>query len=385
MISLMKPAQITARAATELADLYEAAGTTLAELTEAVERRLPALGQRCLSAEQVGLSAEGRLCFGSRALQLDPAAWATLACYAGLPAGALLSLENEERAFVLNRRVSLGHAPSMPERMRLMIDEKRESIVGIADARLVQASMGDLLRTATETLPRGLCPAEVRVGSFQELESTVCLKLYAPSVQVEPRPGDTVHGGVALIYSVTGNNATQVFGYTRREACRNEAICHVCTEGHKRRTRRQPGNEHQLENLLMQVRRLLSLAWEQTGQKLEALKDLLREKGDPRALLDEFVQANRRALSINKRVIAALHRALAEEDELTGTAFDVWNALSRVATHGAPSLMTARQRMNLYRAAGELAQHTHKQCDACGTWLRTVRGEKTPEEAGAAL
>lgn len=363
-----------------LADLYEAAGTTLTELTEAVDRRLPALAHHCLSAQQVEeMSVDGRLHLGSRALQLDPPAWTTLAGYAGLPARTLLSLENEERAFVVSRRVALELAPRMPERLRLMIDEKRESIVGITDARLVHASLGDLLRAVTETLPRGLTPDDVRVGSFQELGSTVFLKLYAPSIYVEPRPGDKVHGGVALTYSITGNTATQVFGYTRREESRAEAICHVCTDNHRRRTRRQPGSEHQLENLLLQVRRLLVLAWDQTRQKLDALKDLLGEKGDPRTLLDEFIEANRRGLSINNRVIAALHAALDEEDELTGTALDIFYAISRVATHGPRNLMNARQRMNLYRAAGELAHFTHKQCSACGTWIKRTRTNQEEE------
>ena len=120
----------------------------------------------------------------------------------------------------------------LPRKLRVMIDPRREVIVGIADARLAQVGIGDLLRTVGDSLPEGLAPEQVRVGSFQETGSLVILRLFAPSIRFEARPGDFINAGVALYYSVTGN-AIQVFGYTRRAADRSEAIGHVCSGGKK--------------------------------------------------------------------------------------------------------------------------------------------------------
>ena len=92
-----------------LADLHSAFGTTLADLLSGAEHRLPLLKELLLLAEQVeGFLPDGRLCLGTRALPLTGDAWTSLAGFIGLPAGALLALDVQERAFVLSRRIALG-------------------------------------------------------------------------------------------------------------------------------------------------------------------------------------------------------------------------------------------------------------------------------------
>ncbi len=354
-----------------VSDLYAAAGTTLADLERRVAIRSSEFEERRLSPEEIELGPEGRLHFGGESLDLAPVAWRALASYAGLPAATIQSLDNPERAFVLNRRKTGGGEESrLPPELRLMVNGREGVVAGISDAALVQACTADLVGVIAGSLPDELSPEGVRVEAFHDDGATDSLKLYSPSTRVEPRKGDAVNGGVAIAHSTVGAHATQIHSYMRRLACRNGMISHVCVDGRNTRTRRVLEGEHQLEKLLAQFGGSCRKAWEQLDDKLGALTALLEKKGDPEKLLAEFVQAYRRKLSLNDRTVNALREALARDEmPATATAWDLMNALSRVATHGTKSLMTPRQRQTLLRAAGELAHQSIKRCQQCGTWL----------------
>ena len=56
-----------------------------------------------------------------------------------------------------------------------------------------------------------------------------------------------------------------------------------------------------------------------------------------------------------------------DEMEATHSAYDMYNAISRVATHDFE--LSDRQQRTLSRMAGELSQQSARQCDSCGQWV----------------
>jgi len=113
-----------------------------------------------------------------------------------------------------------------------------------------------------------------------------------------------------------------------------------------------------------QIRHLLTEAWRQLSDKLAAIKELLSQA----RISPDFLQQERARFSLNNRIIQLVSDAM-ERDELgpTNTQYDVFNALSRVATH--TDSLSLRQRRTVMRLAGELGQsHVHR-CSQCGTWL----------------
>jgi len=116
--------------------------------------------------------------------------------------------------------------------------------------------------------------------------------------------------------------------------------------------------------MLDQMHRLLTEAWAQLDEKLEAVKGLLGKDRMP----IEFLRQQRTKFSLNERMLRAIERAI-REDELgrTNTQYDVFNALSRVATH--EENLAFRQQRTLSRMAGEFSQQTVHRCDRRGQWV----------------
>ena len=116
--------------------------------------------------------------------------------------------------------------------------------------------------------------------------------------------------------------------------------------------------------MLNQIRRLLGEAWAQLQGKLDAVEKLLSEKRMPM----DFLRQQRTRFSLSNGILAAIEHAI-REDELgsTDSQYDVFNAISRVASHD--NGLTFRQRRTLSRMAGEFSQQTAQLCDKCGQWI----------------
>jgi hypothetical protein len=66
--------------------------------------------------------------------------------------------------------------------------------------------------------------------------------------------------------------------------------------------------------------------------------------------------------------LAGIEHAMYEDElEPTKKQYDIFNAISRVATHD--ENLTFRQRRTLSRMAGEFSQQTVHQCKTCGQWI----------------
>jgi hypothetical protein len=70
-------------------------------------------------------------------------------------------------------------------------------------------------------------------------------------------------------------------------------------------------------------------------------------------------------------MIKAIRNAISQ-DEIgpTGTQYDIFNAISRVATHH--QNLTFRQQRILSRLAGEFSQQDIQKCEHCGSWLTNI-------------
>ena len=117
--------------------------------------------------------------------------------------------------------------------------------------------------------------------------------------------------------------------------------------------------------MLAQIQRLLSEAWAQLPAKLQAIEGLLQKE----RMSIEYLRQQRTRFSLNDRMLTVIERAI-NQDELgpTGSQYDIFNALSRVATHD--ESLTFRQRRTLSRMAGEFSQQTAHKCQKCGQWVR---------------
>lgn len=355
---------------THTASLFDAARTSLADIRASSASLPPPLTSRPLSPEELEVDDAGQLLVGGQRLAISERAWAQLSYWVdGISAGVILRLHALERAFVLASRQDAGEL-TLPAMLRVLVDEKRRRVEGFVDATMIHATPSEILDGLGASLPADLEAADVRVEHFSDDGIDLELRIYAPSIAVDPRRGDTVNGGLLLRHSHTGESATQVQVYMRRLACSNGLVQHICADRKNRRTRRLSQGAAQRDRQLEQLGRLAEEGWAQLGEKLDSLSDLLGRRGDPKELVEEFITANRRRLSINERTATAIRTAL-ENDELppTGTAWDVLNALTRVTSHGSDDLMSTRQRQELERAAGAFGDEDARSCPRCGAKL----------------
>jgi hypothetical protein len=116
--------------------------------------------------------------------------------------------------------------------------------------------------------------------------------------------------------------------------------------------------------MLAQSHRVLVEVWAQVGAKLDAIKGLLEKK----KVSFDFLRQQRTRFSLNNRVVRAIETAISEDEfGPTNTQYDIFNGISRVATHD--ENLSFRQRRTLSRMAGEFSQQTVNRCDKCGSWI----------------
>ena len=333
-----------------------------------------------LPTEQISITDENEIDLGSDRLQLETQAWYTLAKYSQIPPSLFVeTLDSAERTYIVQRRLRRATELGFPSEIRLTIDSQNR-VIGLSDARLLQIDIPELISMVIESLPPELSPQEVAVDSYLDANDEFELRLFSPEITTEPRPGDVINGGVYIRHSVTGDFGIQVFCFLRRLICSNGMISHVCLSDKHARARRLSKDCHEIEDMRVQTRRLIGEAWSQLENKLAALAELLHRPSVDVGIL----QQQRTRLSLNNRTIHLIEAAINEDEmPLTGTSFDLINAIARVATH--EDSLSTRQRRTLLRAAGEFSQfHVHR-CPSCGRWLknRSAR-ESSGNERGAA-
>jgi hypothetical protein len=155
--------------------------------------------------------------------------------------------------------------------------------------------------------------------------------------------------------------ATRVEGFLYRLACTNGAVHRECL-GPRRspRTRRLPAAHPEAKSRQRgQIRRLAADALKTVNERLQGLQRLATERVD----FEHFaVNWLRRTRLSTRRLIPMLRQAFAEEGG-EGTAYDVLNAFTRIATHHTE--LSPNIRDVLARMGGMLALGHSRFCQEC--------------------
>lgn len=116
--------------------------------------------------------------------------------------------------------------------------------------------------------------------------------------------------------------------------------------------------------MAQQQQRLLERTWRQIDSKLRAISNLLKKE----RVSGGFLRQQRTRFSLSNRVLTSIEKAVDQDEmESTGTQYDLFNAISRVATHD--DSFSLRQQRRLMFMAGEFSQQDVHKCPQCGSWL----------------
>lgn len=315
-------------------------------------------------ARQVALDTEGQLRIGDVVYPLSNQAAHQLWQGAGCPESVRDRMSGKTRAAVFEELFSQRvDEERVPGQLRLMVGQTG-TVEGYTDASLIDVRPSQLVQSTLDVLPEGLSAEEVLVGQQKVAPTLIALKCYVEAIQSEPRKGDVVYGGIDLLQSLTDDGAIQVKSYLHRLACSNGAIVPVLIGEQQARIRRLPHRTHTVDDVCHQVRRVADGAWRQLEAKLGNLQTLLQHP----PVTEDFVRGLRTRYSLNEQVIGSVLAAM-EQDEMepTGSQYDFFNALSRIATHHFD--LEDRMQRRLMDAAGEWSQRYANQCGQCGQWV----------------
>lgn len=302
----------------------------------------------------------GRIIAGERELRLEGEGFHRLCGYLGAPSDYLEKrLSPELRDDLLGFHLRSGSAA------RVGLNDGNSRILS-RDGVFVALNRADL-----HTLGGDAVLLAVRDGfehdaptmEVQNLhieDEAFQLDIVSPSVSSEVRRGDVIQAGVRVEHAYTGERATSVMAFVVRLVCANGMVRRECVGSRETaRTRRLDAARQDAEPLqLEQVRRLVVKTRQGLAEQLDGIRRLAQERADEHQL-EQFL---RRARMHSSRVMDQVRQSWAVEgNERTG--FGLFNALTRVATHGTE--LSGRQRSLLARLAGIYAnRHVHL-CPQC--------------------
>ncbi len=336
----------------------------LAQITQQITNEYVSLHSYVIPTEKISLTDNGLLSTGRNEFPLTLDVIDQFAGIAEIPKQFFRELEPDLRPVIFNRRFQARVANRRIGRdLRINLNQDKQ-IIGFDDPKLLRISPVKLMDVFNSSLPKNLPAKEIMVGQIDLSSRIMHVSCFSPEKKIEPRPGDIINGGVDIIHHTSGDTGTQINCYLRRLICQNGAVAHICSENKTLRARRLNNGSFDENDMLMQIQRLLTQAWVQVNEKLDAVRSLIEKK---RISLD-FLRQERTKFSLNNRMLAAIRLAI-KEDEFgpTDTQFDIFNAISRVATHD--DALSFRQRRTLGRMAGEFSQQDVHKCDNCGSWI----------------
>lgn len=337
----------------------------LIQLTERIEEAYGAFRNCSVPSANVELTEAGYLDTGKNRFRVPFDNLDVLAEWTRIPRTFYRELPPELQSSLFNvcwrRAVSDG---KLPRHIRVRLDAEKR-FVGFDDPQLLRISPSKVIGVIQTSLPEGLSSEQIQVARCDSTPGRLWLSLFSPDIEDQPRPGDIINGGIDIVHHLSGKAGTRVSCYLRRLVCTNGATIHVCQEDRQLRTRRLANGRFDEADMLRQLDHLLGQAWSQLPEKIEAIKSLLQKDQMP----IPYLRQQRTRFSLNQRTLNAIERAIGNDElGLTGTQYDVFNAISRVATHEED--LTFRQRRLLGRMAGEFSQQTVHKCEKCGQWVR---------------
>lgn len=339
----------------------------LALISEKIRNEYESLNSYVIPTEKIALTREGLLSTGDNKFLFTLTGLNQFAEIAEIPKLFFETLEPDLRSLLFNRRFQNRLCDGrIPNKLRINLN-KNSQIIGFDDPKLFRINPVKLMDMIMSSLPKSLSAEKVAVPRADIRTNFFQISCFSPDIITEPRPNDIINGGIDIIHHVSGNAGTQISCYLRRLICRNGAVAHICDDDKQLRVRRLNNGAFDESDMLKQIEDRLTEAWMQINGKLEAVKALTEKKRIPL----EFLKQERTRLSLNNRILDAIRNAI-DQDEIgpTNTAYDIFNSISRIATHH--QNLTLRQQRTLSRLAGEFSQQDIHKCDKCGSWLTTL-------------
>lgn len=337
---------------------------TLQEVLDQLTAHSKSLHEIGVMANELSIGVDGRLVVHGDALCLGPEARAALARFVRIPATGFDALDEEERSFLFNRRFPR----LVPSSERLMIRAKDKTATAVVSADALRPSSAEVLNVVLEESPGDMAShrADWRVDRFK-LNGHLELSLTSARLAIEPRVGDIVQAGVRIEHSETQRSATVLATALYRLVCSNGAIVEACRAS---RTVDFKGAERPdtRSAALAAIRSRAKEVWRNAKENLKALKSAAETPiENPRQALVSLGQE----LRLGTPLRDALLDAFAEDPG--DTLYDIYNAMTRVATHSDALKNQSGLQHRLMAASGRLVDPHARRCTSCG---RLFRGER---------
>jgi hypothetical protein len=305
-------------------------------------------------AGRVRLTAGGLLQAGNRVFEVLDEARTDLAKLARIPGAYFSEIDAELRAANFNAR--LPHFFGRDELLEVTTSNDN-AVHRVQRPRFGQVPAYQAIETLVEGAPGLTVSNDIRVVEY-ERDRRLDVAVVARALEVEPRRGDVVCGGVHL--TIEENGAVQVGPESFRLVCRNGAMARVCAGG-QHRLRRGHG-KHSDRRFMKTLREFARTAWRDWEQVKCGLEELARKRLD-QSDIGHIVHGLRQSpffisAGAARRVEELLRR---HADDLTF--YDLHNAITYVGTHDGDVLPQYRYRLRL--GAGQLARGRVGVCQEC--------------------
>lgn len=214
-------------------------------------------------AGDLTLTAGGVLQVGHQTFDLQKEARKDLAKVAHIPSTYFEEIDPELRAINFNHRLSqfVGRDET------LGIVSNDNAVLRVRQLRFGQIPASQVVEALLDAAPRDTVSNEIRVVEY-ERDNRFDVAIVSRGLQIEPRRGDVVCGGVHL--TIEENGAIQVGPESFRLVCMNGAMARVCAGGQHRLRRGQGRNsERKFIETLRDFGRTAWSDWEHVKRGLD--------------------------------------------------------------------------------------------------------------------
>ncbi len=309
---------------------------------------------RPVSAGGLQLTPGGLLQVGDEALEIMDESRIDLAKLARIPGSYFAEIKPELRAVNFNARLPQFHGED--EALEVTVSNDN-AVHRVQRPRFGQIRASLVIEALLEAVPGHTVSNGIRVIEY-ERDRRLDVAVVSRALEVEPRKGDIVCGGVHL--TIEENGAVQVGPESFRLVCRNGAMARVCAGG-KHRLRRGHGkdSDRKLMTTLREFGRTAWQDWSHVKQGLEGLARQPLDRGDIGHIMHGLRQS---PFFISARAASRVEEQLRRNaDDLTF--YDLHNAITYVGSHDGDVLPQYRYRLRL--GAGQLARGRADVCHEC--------------------
>jgi len=309
---------------------------------------------QAVGAGELRLTPGGLLQAGNQAYEVLDEARMDLAKLARIPAAYFEEIDPELRAINLNGR--LRHFFGGDETLEIVISNDN-AVHRVRRPRFGQIPASHAVEALLEGDPTTTVSNDIRVVEY-ERDRRLDVAVVSRALQVEPRSGDIVCGGVHL--TIEENGAVQVGPESFRLVCLNGAMARVCAGG-QHRLRRGHGKDSE-RRFMATLREFGRTAWRDWEHVKKGLDELARKPLD-RSDIGHVVHGLRQSpFFISARAASRVEDQLRRNaDDLTF--YDLHNAITYVGTHDGEVMPQYRYRLRL--GAGQLARGRVGVCHEC--------------------